>query len=452
MEEIGNLLPHLIKLVLLLSLSFIFSGSETALCALSQVQIERMREDKRKSSIAIVKFFEDSRRLFITVLLGNDFVNIAFATVISSLIYEIFGENKGLAVGISTTFITIMLLIFGEITPKVYAVNFAEKFSSITARPLWLFSIIITPLRIILRYIVDLLISIFIGKDELTNEKAITAEEFKAIVINGEVEGVIEKREKEIIEGIFELNDIEAKEIMIPRTDVIGIEFNQTIREALNTAKECGHSRIPVYHKQMDSILGIFQVKDWPLWRKSDVKDLTIHCFLEKYNNKYNEDNLPIPSDDSTLFRMPFFVPETKKLDSLIKEMTTSQNNMAILLDEYGGVSGLVTMEDIVEVLVGEIADEYDEEERPVIEWIQSEPPTVKVSGKTSIRTINKRLETSIDETIADTIGGYVTNLFGLIPPEGSVKISEDGTSFEVLKVDGARIEQILIRKSQEQK
>lgn len=443
METIGELLPHLIGLGLLLALSFFFSGSETALCALSRVQIERMREDKRKSRLAIVKFLDNPRRLFITILLGNNFVNIAFATVISSIIYELIGGTTGLAVGVSTAFITVMLLIFGEITPKVYAVNYSEKFSSVTARPLWLFSILISPLRVILRYIVDLLIPIFSG-DETHKEETISAEEFKTIVSNGEVEGAIEKREREIIEGIFELNDIEAKEIMVPRTEIAGVEITEKIRDAFDKAKSSGHSRIPVYREQMDNICGIFDVKDWLLWRKLDIKNLTIDTFLATYNHGKDIEN-----NEKTLIRTPFFVPESKKLDTLMKELTVTKNTMAILLDEYGGVSGLVTMENIVEVLVGEIADEYDQEESPVIEWDKNEPSVARVSGKLNVRTVNKRLEISLDENISDTIGGYVALFFGLIPDEGAVG-EEDGIVFEVLKVDGSRIDQILIRKPEE--
>lgn len=448
MEKIVDLLPHLIILGLLLFLSFFFSGSETALCSLSQIQIERMRKDKRKSRIAIVNFLEDSRRLFITILLGNNFVNIAFATVISSLIYKIFGGNTGLAIVLSTVFITIMLLIFGEITPKIYAVNYAEKFSSVTARALWFFSIIILPLRLILRYVVDLLLPIFGGR-EISMENAMTAEEFKEIVSSGEVEGVIEKREREIIEGIFELNDLEAREIMVPRTEIVGIEVNETIQASLDKAKSGGFSRIPVYREQMDNICGIFQVKDWPLWRKAEIQDQTIDVFLENYNDGKENDEDEISSrPESTLIRTAYFVPETKKLDALMRELTTSKNKMAILLDEYGGVSGLVTMEDIVEVLVGEIADEYDEKENPLIVWDKSNPSVVNVAGKVNIRTVNKRLDLSLDESIADTIGGYVVDLFGSIPPEGAVKRSEDGIIFEVLKVDGTRIDQIVIRRT----
>lgn len=441
METIVELLPHLIGLGLLLSLSFFFSGSETALCVLTRVQVERMREDKRKSRRAIVSFVEDSRRLFITILLGNNFVNIAFATIISSIIYEVFGENRGIAVGFSTAFITIMLLIFGEITPKVYAVNYAEKFSSVTARPLWFFSIFIFPIRIVLRYIVDLLIPLF-GGSELPEEENITPEEFKAIVSNGELEGAIERREREIIEGIFELNDIEAQEIMVPRTEIFGIEISETIQDALEKCKSSGHSRIPVYHEQMDNIFGIFNVKDWPLWRNVDIRKMTIDTFLATYNHGRD-----VEDSEQTLIRTPFFVPESKKLDTLIRELTETKNTMAILLDEYGGVSGLVTMEDIVEVLVGEIADEYDRKKSPLLIWDKNDQSVARISGKLNIRTVNKRLELSLDEDIADTIGGYVVNLFGLIPEEGAVKKDGDGTVFEVLKVDGSRIDQILIRK-----
>ncbi|MCZ6678714.1 MAG: hemolysin family protein, partial [Candidatus Poribacteria bacterium] len=339
--EVDQLLPHFIGLGLLLLLSALFSGSETALCALNKVQIERLRTEKKKSSFAIVNFVDDPRRLFITILLGNTFINTAYATIAYSLLRRLLAAYlSGVAeFVIGTILITLPLLIFGEITPKTYAIKYAETFARITARLLWGFSLLISPLRMVLRGITNVLIPLF-GGSHIPAEDPVTPEDFKAIV-NTHEEGALQADEREILDNILELRDIEAKEIMAPRTEMVAIDTSLTIQEALDRAKAEGFSRIPIYRKQIDNICGVFHVKDLPLWRNMPIRDRTIEDFLATRHL------LQQPHAQHTLVRPPFFVLETKKIANLLTELVHEKTKMAILVDEYGGVSGIVTIEDI---------------------------------------------------------------------------------------------------------
>ena len=437
--EIDQLLPHFIGLGLLLFLSALFSGSETALCALSKVQIERLRTEKRKNSIAIVNFVDNPRRLFITILLGNAFINTAFATITASLIYNLLGEDSpGIAIVIATVIITLLLLIFGEITPKTYAIKYAEEFSRITASPLWGFSVIISPLRAVLRSITNVLIPLF-GGSNIPQEDLITAEDFKAIV-NTHEEGALHADEREILGNIIELREIDAAEIMVPRTKMVTINTSATIQEALDKAKAVGFSRIPIYRKQIDNLCGVFHVKDIPLWRNTDIRNRTIEEFLATRHLSQH------PQAKDILIRPPFFVLETKNIADLLKELTHEKTKMAILVDEYGGVSGVVTIEDIIEEVVGEIIDEHDAPSyHPDIIPHDDNPSVIEVFGRVSVREINQEFQIRIDEEIADTIGGYVLGLFGRIPSVGESQTDENGIRFEVAAIESNLIGAVIM-------
>ena len=234
MEEIGQLLPLLIGLGLLLLLSAFFSGSETALCALSKVQIERLRHQRGKSSTAIVSFVENPRRLFITILLGNTFVNTAFQAFTA---YAIIGPKPSkLKVIIATITITTLLLVIGEISPKTYAIKYAEGFSKITARPLWIFSVLISPFRVVLRGITNPLILLFGGGD-ISQEELMTTEDFKAIVSDRDPYSGFQLDEQNILKNILEMQSIESREIMVPRTEMIAMDTDSTIQDLINTAQ-----------------------------------------------------------------------------------------------------------------------------------------------------------------------------------------------------------------------
>jgi len=434
--------------------SSFFSGSETALSALTKAQIQRMRKVKKKSCVAIVKFLDEPRRLFITVLFGNTLVNMAFVSITGSLIFDqLFkGESVVIASLVAILVQTLILLIFGEITPKTYAIKHSEKFSMVVAPLLWFFSKLIFPFRKILRWLTDMLLPLF-GVSSVVDGRPITSDELRAIVKATEAEGALDEQEGEIIRNIFELHDIEAKEAMVPRTEMVCVEVSMTIQGAFNKTREVGHSRLPVYRKDIDTICGIFYVKDLPRWRSLvieelgniNIEQLTIDDFLAK-RTILDELN---PNNENTLVREPVFVLETKKISTLMLEMTEEKHQLAVLHDEYGGVSGLITVEDIVEEVVGEIIDEYDVVDGRTITRPPNEPDALIIPGLVSLRSVNKRLKLKLDESQVDTLGGYVASLFGFIPSEEDRITDENNIEFEVLQMDGTRIDRVIIRRKE---
>ncbi len=444
---------HLVGLGLLMVLSSFFSGSETALTALSKVETQRIKEDKKKTSRYIIKFLDEPRRLFITVLFGNTLVNMAFVSITGSLIFHnLFnGENPGLAYVVAILAETVILLIFGEITPKTYAIKHSERFSRVVARPLWFFSSIIYPFRRPLRLLTDWFLPL-LGVRSMTEETPLTEEEIRAIVKTTEDHGALDEQEGELIHSIFELHDISAKEAMVPRTQMVCIEASKTIGDAFVMTRDAGRSRIPVFKDNLDNICGLFYVKDMPRWeglkRESlggkSFEQMTIAEFLSS-TETFQELN---PGNVGTLIRKPLFVYETKKIGSLMRQMEREKQQMAILLDEYGGVSGLITGEDIVEEVLGEIFDEYDKLSAMTISSDPKDPTSFLVPGFVSLRSVNKQLKLKIEISGADTVGGYVTKLRGAIPAEGDViSDKQNRLVFEVVKMAGNRVNLIKIKK-----
>lgn len=432
------LLPYLIGLVGLLLLSGFFSGSETALCALTRVQIEKIRLDRGKSS-AIVNFVDNPRRLFITVLLGNNLVNVTFAILILRLVKLVFSESSPtISSLLALLFSVLPMLIFGEMAPKTFAIKHAETFAKITAPSLWLFSIFISPLRGLLRIIIDKLIPIFGGQPSPPEELTTTElQEF----LNTYHDDTLPPDEREIASNILQLRDIEAKEIMVPRTEVMAVPTTTTIQETLTQAKESGFSRIPVYRNQIDEICGIFHVKDFVPWRNEDINSLTINEFL---NLRVKKPNI---TSNAPLLREPIIVLETRKIGMLLLQLKNEKTKFAILSDEYGGFSGIVTTEDIVEEVVGDIVDEHDKDDSQSEYIKHSENPLViETSGRMSIRDLNQLFELKLQENDADTIGGYAVELYGRFPDVGESSIDEGGIEFEITATEGNIITGLVIR------
>lgn len=436
--EAVPLLPYLIGLPGLLVLSGFFSGSETALCALTRVQIEKLRLQKGSAS-AIVNFVDNPRRLFITVLLGNNLVNVSFAILMLWFVKRVLPQyTEVLQFATATALSVILMLIFGEMTPKSYAIKHAELFAKVAAPPLWVFSIFISPLRGLLRRIIDFLIPIFGGHSSPTEH--LTATDFRDIVDTYHEEA-LPPDEREIVSNILQLRDIEAKEIMVPRTEVVAVSTSNTIQETLKQAKEYGFSRIPVYQEQIDNICGIFYVKDLALWRHASINSLTIDAFLEK------RDQISEVSSNAPLIREPIFALETRKIGMLLLQLTREKTKMAILRDEYGGVSGIVTTEDIVEQVVGDIVDEHDKADAPPDFVKHSEEPLqLETSGRMSIRELNQQFELKLHEDDVDTIGGYVLGLFGRIPSVGESYTDENDIEFKITATEGNAITGLFIK------
>ncbi|MGA1824863.1 MAG: hemolysin family protein [bacterium] len=456
--NLSEIIPYFIGLGLLLLCSSFFSGSETALTALTITQIQRMRGDKKKSSHAILRFLDDPRRLFITVLFGNTLVNMSFVSITGMLIYNSLfrGRNPALAYVVAILFQTLLLLVCGEITPKTYALNHSERIARVIARPLWFFSQIIYPFRKALRYLTDLLLPLF-GVKSMHEAIPLTSDEIRAILKSTEESGALHGQEGEIIHNIFELNDISAKEVMVPRTEMVCVDVTKTIREAFALTKDVGYSRLPVYRENIDNICGIFYIKDFPLWKGLKleslggkyVEDLTIEEFLSKSDilNKLN------PGNENTLIRPPLFTIKSKKIGPLMLEMTRDRQQMGILLDEFGGVVGLITVEDIVEEVVGEIFDEYDKVSALTIKKDPKDPYSLLIPGFVSLRSLNRRLNINLNLSMVDTLGGYVVRLFGSIPKEGdSITDPSSNIQFQIIRMEGARVDLVKARFKEKKK
>jgi putative hemolysin len=437
MDDISNLAFHLITLGVLFFLSAFFSISETALFSLSKAKIERLKQSTVKNERLTARLLDEPRRLLTTILIGNILVNTASATLISSLATSRLG-NSGISIGIAIGIATILIVIFGEIIPKTIAIHHAEAASKVIALPTDIFSKLIYPIRKIFGSMTDSMIE-FMSGDNISLDDKITAEDIKVMVDIAEEEGSIEQQEKEIINAIFDLRSITAAEIMVPRTEMVCASDDMTLQKVFEMGRESQRARIPVYKGDIDHIIGIAYIRDFPIWRRHNVNFMTVAEFVSKREK--------IKSNNSSLIREPFFAPETRTGMGLLQDFREHKTRMAILLDEYGGIAGLVTMKDLLRELVGEIKNKNGD---TIEEFHQIDDSTFLVSGKASIRDVNKKIELELPtEGDTDTIGGYVVRLFGKIPDMGNI-ISDNFAEFEIAGEDGRRITEVLIRKFQD--
>ena len=452
--EASSIILHLAGLALLMGFSAFFSGSETSFSALSRTQIQRLREDRRKTSLYVIRFVDNPRRFFITVLFGNMLVNVAFVTITGSLIYqELFHGNHVVIASILAVVIElVLLLVLGEVTPKTLAMRHAESLATAAAAPLWFFSLAIFPFRRLLQLFTDLLLRPF-GIHPHTERQGFTEDEFRHLVRSAEEKGVLDDHEAEVIGNIFDICNVDAHDLMIPRTDMICVSTATTIGEAFARARETRFSRLPVYRDTPDSISAIFHVKDLVKWTTRppeelgdvDIKNLTIDEFLSR------REALCVlnPQGRNTLIRPPFFAYARRRTGTLMREMTRERQRMAILVDEYGVTSGLVTVEDIIEDVLGEVAHDPALLGLPVAERSPAEGGAWKVPGLMRVRELNRRLRLRLDESRAETLSGYVTELIGDIPQSGATVIDEENhLKFEVLSMDGTRIEWVRVART----
>lgn len=404
--------------VVLLFISALFSSSETAFTALNKARVRRLKDQKVKGAVLLERLIEDQQRLLSTLLLGNNLVNIFIASLATKLATDYFG-NAG--VGIATGLVTFLIIIFGEITPKNYAVRHAERVALLAAPLIAALSYVLYPVARVFVLLSNSLLRM-LGQEVIKGQPFLTPEEIKAIVAIGEEEGVLEEEERKMIHSILEFGDTIVKEIMVPRTDIVALPEDTTLKEALEVARKEGYSRIPVYSGSIDNIVGILYVKD-------------IIVFLErgKMDLKVKE-----------IMREPFFVPETKRVDELLKEFQKNKTHMAIVLDEYGGTAGLVTLEDVLEEIVGEIFDEYDFKEEARLEQIGENE--WMADGKLDIDAIEEYFGIEITEEETETLGGFVSSLLGHVPQVGE-KCVFDGLEFEVVSVANRRVGKIKIKK-----
>ena len=408
--------------IVLLVFSAYFSGSESAFFSLSELDLQRLKDQEKKSHQArrILFLLKKPKRLLTCILIGNTIVNVAAATVaalsLSPVLHHIgIGQEGGILLEI--IIVTLVILIFSEVSPKVFAVKQPIPFAALVSIPMIMIVKGLTPLAWIFENLSKGISHTLGIKKELAFA---TEEELKTLIEVGEDEGALDKSEREMIHSIFEFRETMVKEVMIPRIDMMCVDKNMPLDEVLTLVKEKGHSRIPVYDEKVDNIKGVLHVKD-----------------LLPFMGGINQ--LPNLLD---LVRKALFVPESKLIDELLREFQKERTHMAIVVDEYGGTAGLVTLEDVIEEIVGEIRDEYDKE-KPLIEQIDNN--NWMVDAKIDIEDFNEALGFQIPaEEDYESLGGFIFSLLGRIPKEKE-EVEYNGSRLIVEKVQRQRIVRVRI-------
>ncbi|MBU5315099.1 hemolysin family protein [Clostridium bornimense] len=381
-------------LIVLIGLSGLFSASETALMSINKIKLKKL-EDSRRSR-ALRDLMSNTSKLLSTILFGNNLVNIYASSLTTSLAIVLWGNES---VALVTIVLTIIILIFGEIIPKTLAKRNAEKFSLSVALIIKWLSIILTPIVFLLEKISNLFVKITGGS--VDEDDSVTEEEIKDIIEVGSVEGALEEDEKQMIYNVFEFGDMKAKDVMTHRTDIVAVEKNSTYEEIMEAFLQEQFSRIPVYDESKDNIIGVLHVKD----------------FVFKNVNKDN-------FDINDIMKEPYFTYKYASVSDLFNDMRKERAAMAFVMNEYGGLDGIVTMEDLIEEIVGDIEDEFDDEEVKVEKINDNE---YIVDGDMELDELLDEYNIDIlsnivdNEYFSDTIGGLVMEILGGIPKEKAV-------------------------------
>ena len=401
---------ELTLLLVLLFFSGFFSSAETALFSISRTRAIHLAKEKGRTYQLIRQMKDDSHKLLSTILIGNNIVNVGAAALATSIAIQMVSSN---AVGVATGIMTCLILVFGEVFPKSIATRNNLLVARIVIFPIYWMSIVFYPILLFLNFIPRLT-----GKIKKT--PSLTEDELMTFVEVVEEEGEIKEEEKEFIHNIFEFDDTNASEIMTPRGDMFAINIDET--PDLGKIAKSGFTRIPVYLDTIDNIVGII-----------NIKDIFIH-----QSTRTDE------PDIRKLMSRPYFIPENKKLDQLLHQFKKRKHHIAVVVDEHGGVAGLITMEDVLEEIVGEISDESDKVESYITRIRENE---WAVLGKSEIDEVNETIPMNIPESMAyDTFSGYILDQIGRIPIEKE-KISVDDFSVTVKAMDGNRILEYIVKK-----
>ncbi len=407
---------QLLVLVVLLGLSAFFSSSETALTTVNKIRVRTMADLGDSRAIILSKVIDQQGKMLSAILIGNNLVNISASSLMTTLTISVFGNQ---AVGISTGILTLLVLVFGEITPKTLSTISAEKISLSVAKIIYMLMNVLTPVIFIVNKL-SMGVLRLLHVDPNAKHDSITTDELRTIVEVGHEEGVIETEEKKMINNVFDFGDSLAKDIMVPRIDMTLVDVDATYEELIEIFREEMYTRIPVYEDTTDNVIGIINVKD--LLLINDRENFHIRDYI----------------------REPLYTYEFKKTAELMMEMRKTFNNIVIVLDEYGATAGLITLEDMLEEIVGEIRDEYDEDEEDSL--IETAPREYSVEGSMKLDDLNDRLGLELESEDYDSVGGLVIGLLDHLPDEGEeVTEEETGIRLMVEKVDKNRIDRIKI-------
>jgi len=409
MVVIDLLIVEVVLFIAALLFSGFFSSSEVALISITRAKVHALQSQGRKGAKALDTLKRSTDAIQITTLIGSTIANVAVASLATAIGITLYG-NLGIAVGLVVA--AVLVLVFGEIGPKMYASRYTEELALRVSRPILFFSKLLYPVL----WVTDRIEQQFAFRSGVT-EPVVTEEEIKEWIDVGEEEGTIEEEERDMLYSVLRFGDTTAREVMTPRVDVVMIEDTATLESALAIFNETGFSRIPVYHERIDNIVGLL-----------NVKDVFSAVFRQQTSATIRD-----------LMYEPYFIPESKKIDELLKELQVKKQHMAVVLDEYGSFAGIVTVEDMLEELVGEILDEFDEEE-PEVQ--QLEEGIYLVDARTWVEHLNEDLDLNLP--LMDTyesIGGLVIERLGHIPRRGEVvKIEESNVTLVVMQMRGRRI------------
>ena len=415
----GVSLTQVMLLVILLLLSGLLSGSETALTALGEWKIRQIREDGEDPTGVFALLEREPTRFITTLLIGNNLVNIAATALVTQISIQMsrtMGFSESLAVGYATGVMTLLVLIFGEITPKSIAVHNAVGFSRLVIRPVYLLSVVLYPIGLGFTWIAGVVLRMM--RIEPVTSPLITENELRLMLRSAEESGVIEAHEQEMIKSIIDLEETVVREVMTPRVDVIAIQTEATMVDLLNATTEHGFSRLPVFGETIDDVRGIVYARD-----------------LLPY---LGEPELLSQTRVAETMTPPQYVPETLSILHLLRDMRIRKNHMAIVVDEFGGTAGVITLEDIIEEITGEIYDETDvEEEEEIVELATGH---YRIQGSAHLEAVGEELLLAFeDEGEYDTLAGFLIDEFGRIPEVGEA-LEFQGVHFVVEEGDERRV------------
>ncbi|MBQ1491657.1 MAG: HlyC/CorC family transporter [Blautia sp.] len=409
---------QLLAILILIALSAFFSSAETAMTSVNQIRIQTLAEEGNKRAVRLLRILQNSQKMLSTILIGNNIVNMAVSALTTSLTIAVVGNAY---VGIATGLLTLIILLFGEITPKTLATIEAEKIALAYAGIIGILMTLMIPVVWVVEKLGQQVMRLF-RVDASSRPVVVTPNEIRTMVRVGEQGGSIENEEKEMIDNVFDFGDFMAKDVMIPRIDMTIVDVKTTYEELMAIFREDMHTRFPVYDTDTDNVIGIINIKDVLLLTESQKKDFSIRNIL----------------------REAFFTYEQKPTRDLMVEMRRRRVSIAIVVDEYGATAGLVTLEDLLEEIVGEIRDEYDEDEEEDVTVLRQGVEYSSL-GSTKLSEINDALGLSLESEDNDSLGGYFMEKLDRMPKVGDHLELEGGVRLVVEEMDRNRIEKIHI-------
>ena len=427
--QAANILSQLAVLVVLTAVNAFFAGSEMAVVSVNKNKIHRLAEQGNRNAALIERLMEDSTvflsTIQVAITLAGFFSSASAATGIAQVLGGVMAEagvpySQSIAGVVVTVILAYFNLVFGELVPKRIALQKAEGFSLLCVRPIYMLSLVMNPFIKLLSFSTSSVLKL-IGMHSETLESEVSEEEIKSMLETGSETGVFNDIEKEMITSIFSFDDKRAREVMVPRQDMVTIDINEPVEDYIDEILQSMHSKIPVYEDEIDNIIGILSTKTLMIEaRKSSLENLNIRAMLTE----------------------PYFVPENRRTDALFREMQKNKNKLAILIDEYGGVSGMVTLEDLIEEIVGDIHEEYEEVEPDIQEIVPHK--VFRVSGSISLFDLNEEMHLHIDST-CDTLSGYLMEILGYIPDQEKLPllVETPEADFEVESMDDRVIDKV---------